>query len=75
MVKSAHRRVARILASRGLERGRGQSGTCRDYHLVSSQGVLQSVAFLVEHLPAGVRLALATRARPRTAPGPAAGAG
>jgi ATP/maltotriose-dependent transcriptional regulator MalT len=35
-----------------------------DYHLVSSQEVLQSVAFLVEHLPAGVRLALAARADP-----------
>jgi LuxR family maltose regulon positive regulatory protein len=35
-----------------------------DYHLVSSQEVLHSVAFLVEHLPAGVRLALAARADP-----------
>jgi LuxR family transcriptional regulator, maltose regulon positive regulatory protein len=35
-----------------------------DYHLVSSQEVLQSVAFLVEHLPPGVRLALAARADP-----------
>jgi len=35
-----------------------------DYHLVSNQEVLRSVAFLVEHLPAGVRLALAARADP-----------
>ena len=35
-----------------------------DYHLVSSQEVLRSVAFLVGHLPAGVRLALAARADP-----------
>ena len=35
-----------------------------DYHLVFSQEVLRSVAFLVEHLPAGVRLALAARADP-----------
>src|ERR1700751_878080 len=35
-----------------------------DYHLVSSQEGLRSVAFLVEHLPAGVRLALAARADP-----------
>jgi LuxR family transcriptional regulator, maltose regulon positive regulatory protein len=35
-----------------------------DYHLVFSQEVLRSVAFLVEHLPPGVRLALAARADP-----------
>jgi LuxR family maltose regulon positive regulatory protein len=35
-----------------------------DYHLVSSQEVLRSVAMLVEHLPADVRLALAARADP-----------
>ena len=35
-----------------------------DYHLVSNQEVLHSVAFLVEHLPPGVRLALAARADP-----------
>src|ERR1700758_4136276 len=35
-----------------------------DYHLVSNQEVLHSVAFLVEHLPPGVRLALTTRADP-----------
>lgn len=35
-----------------------------DYHLVSSQEVMDSVAFLVGHLPAGVRLALAARADP-----------
>lgn len=35
-----------------------------DYHLVSSQEVMHSVAFLVEHLPPGVRLALAARADP-----------
>src|SRR6201989_1513533 len=33
-----------------------------DYHLVSNREVLHSVAFLVEHLPPGVRLALAARA-------------
>jgi LuxR family transcriptional regulator, maltose regulon positive regulatory protein len=35
-----------------------------DYHLISSQEILRSVAFLVEHLPPGVRLALAVRADP-----------
>jgi LuxR family maltose regulon positive regulatory protein len=35
-----------------------------DYHLISSQEVLRSVAFLVQHLPQGVRLALAARADP-----------
>ena len=35
-----------------------------DYHLISNQEVLRSVAFLVEHLPPGVRLALAARADP-----------
>jgi LuxR family transcriptional regulator, maltose regulon positive regulatory protein len=35
-----------------------------DYHLVSSQEVLHSVAFLVEHLPPGIRLAVAARADP-----------
>jgi LuxR family maltose regulon positive regulatory protein len=35
-----------------------------DYHLVSSQEVLRSVAFLVEHLPPGIRLAVAARADP-----------
>src|SRR5690242_13094479 len=35
-----------------------------DYHLISNQEVLHSVAFLVEHLPPGVRLALAARADP-----------
>ena len=35
-----------------------------DYHLVSSQEVLRSVAFLAEHLPPDVRLALAARADP-----------
>ena len=35
-----------------------------DYHLVSSQEVLHSVAFLVAHLPPGVRIALAARADP-----------
>jgi LuxR family maltose regulon positive regulatory protein len=35
-----------------------------DYHLISSQEVLGSVSFLVEHLPVGFRLALAARADP-----------
>ena len=35
-----------------------------DYHLISSQEVLRSVAFLVEHLPRNARLALTARADP-----------
>jgi LuxR family transcriptional regulator, maltose regulon positive regulatory protein len=35
-----------------------------DYHLVSNPEVLDSVGFLVGHLPPGVRLAVATRADP-----------
>ena len=35
-----------------------------DYHLICSQEVLRSVAFLVDHLPQGVCLALAARADP-----------
>ena len=35
-----------------------------DYHLISNQDILRSVAFMVEHLPPAVRLALAVRADP-----------
>ena len=35
-----------------------------DYHLISNQDILSSVAFMVEHLPPAVRLALAVRADP-----------
>src|SRR5262252_5061906 len=35
-----------------------------DYHLIDSQAVHRSVVFLLEHLPAGLRLALACRADP-----------
>ena len=35
-----------------------------DYHLIDSQAVHQSVMFLLGHLPAGLRLAVASRADP-----------
>ena len=35
-----------------------------DYHLIDSQAVHQSVMFLLEHLPAGLRLAVASRSDP-----------
>jgi len=35
-----------------------------DYHLIDSRAVHESVVFLLEHLPAGLRLALACRADP-----------
>ena len=35
-----------------------------DYHLISNQDILRSVAFIVQHLPPAVRLALAVRADP-----------
>jgi LuxR family transcriptional regulator, maltose regulon positive regulatory protein len=35
-----------------------------DYHLIDSQAVHQSVVFLLEHLPAGLRLVVASRADP-----------
>ena len=35
-----------------------------DYHLISNQDILRSVAFMVEHLPPAVQLALAVRADP-----------
>jgi LuxR family transcriptional regulator, maltose regulon positive regulatory protein len=35
-----------------------------DYHLISSRDILDSVAFLLEHLPPAVRLALAARTDP-----------
>jgi LuxR family maltose regulon positive regulatory protein len=36
-----------------------------DYHLIASQDILHCVAFLVEHLPATLRLVLATRSDPQ----------
>src|SRR5262252_2923877 len=35
-----------------------------DYHLIDSQAVHESLVFLLEHLPAGLRLAVACRADP-----------
>jgi LuxR family transcriptional regulator, maltose regulon positive regulatory protein len=35
-----------------------------DYHLIDSQAVHQSVVFLLEHLPAGLRLVVVSRADP-----------
>lgn len=36
-----------------------------DYHVISREGVHRSVGYLIDHLPPGVQLAIATRADPR----------
>src|SRR6266536_2221794 len=58
------RLVTALINELAAQPGDGEVLVLDDYHLIDSQPVHRSLMFLLEHLPPGLRLVLASRADP-----------